>query len=336
MTHHSLRDRGGNRAAYTTPAMLGGPVDGRSGILTLRWLGTSNFELTFGNRVILLDCFYDRGPRMRPLGFEVGDVQRAHEIFIGHPHYDHISDAAQVAIRTGTTVIGHAISAEVVTDQGLSAEQVVKVTGLGDGDLLEFDEYRVRVIHGLHLSADEDKPDPRPNIDALREARESWESDLGPLSPEESAHLEAIKARGSHDRRVLEEATMCMVFEIGDFRLVYRDSAGPISQEERAYFNAINGVDAAIVGFIGRPLMRRQLDERTMPLVELYAPKVLMAAHHDDLYPVFLDMATEPLKMAVSHLLPGTETVAPVYLEPISMDISTGRVVENRGDSSRL
>ena len=66
-------------------------------------------------------------------------------------------------------------------------------------------------------------------------------------------------------------------------------------------------------------------------LMELYKPKVLMAAHHDDLYPVFLDMATEPLKMAVSHLLPGTETVTPVYLEPISMDISTGRVVENQG-----
>ena len=266
MTHHSLRDRGGNPTAYSAPAMLGGPVDRRPDILTLRWLGTSNFELTFGNRVILLDCFYDRGPRMRPLGFEVGDVQRAHEIFIGHPHYYHISDAAQVAIRTGATVIGHPIAAEVVTQQGLSAEQVVKVTGLGEGDLLEFDEYRVKVIHGLHLGADEDQPGPQPNIQTLREARESWESDLGPLSPEEADHLEAVRARGSHDQRVLEEATMCMVFEIGGFRLVYRDSAGPVSQEERAYFSGISGVDAAIVGFIGRPLMRRQLDERTMPL----------------------------------------------------------------------
>lgn len=152
--------------------MLGGPVGRRPGILTLRWLGTANFEPTFGNRVVLLDSFYDCGPRMRPLGFEVGDVQRAHEIFIVHTHYDHISGAGQVAIRTGATVIGHSIAAEVVTDQGLSSEQVVKVTGLGDGDLVEFDEYRVRVIHGLHLSADEDKPDPL--INSLRNARESW------------------------------------------------------------------------------------------------------------------------------------------------------------------
>jgi hypothetical protein len=86
-------------------------------------------------------------------------------------------------------------------------------------------------------------------------------------------------------------------------------------------------VDAAIVGFIGRPLMRRQLDERTLPMVDLYRPKVLIAAHHDDLYPMFLDMATEPLKMAVSHLLPTTTTVAPVYLEPVRIHMPTGTVL---------
>jgi hypothetical protein len=73
--------------------------------------------------------------------------------------------------------------------------------------------------------------------------------------------------------------------------------------------------------------MRRQLDERTLPLIELYRPKILLAAHHDDLYPMFLDMATEPLKMAVSHLLPETTTVAPVYLEPVRIDMRSGRVL---------
>ena len=42
-----------------------------------------------------------------------------------------------------------------------------------------------------------------------------------------------------------------------------------------------------------------------MPLVETYQPKIVMPCHHDDLYPVFIDMATEPLKMRVHEQLPG-------------------------------
>ena len=97
MPSRSQSHQGGNRVAFTTPAMLGGPAERNPDILTLRWLGTANYELTIGGRVILLDCFYDRGPRGRPLGFGPEDVVRADEIFIGHPHYDHISDAASVA-----------------------------------------------------------------------------------------------------------------------------------------------------------------------------------------------------------------------------------------------
>src|SRR5262249_34400992 len=154
-------DRGGNRDAFSTPVMLGGPLDARPDVLTLRWLGPANFELPFGGHVLLLDCFYDRGPRMRPLGFGPADVVRADQILIGHPHYDHIADAAHVASRTGATVIGHPIAAEVVMREGLPARQTLGVTGLGDGDVVELGDCRLRVLHGFHLMADEDEPDPR-------------------------------------------------------------------------------------------------------------------------------------------------------------------------------
>ncbi|MBI2887558.1 MAG: MBL fold metallo-hydrolase, partial [Chloroflexi bacterium] len=165
MAHHSRGDLGGNRKAFSTPAMLGGPMDARPDVLTLRWLGTANFEVTFAGHVLLLDCFYDRGPRMRPLGFTPEEVVRAEQIFIGHPHYDHISDAAHVAGRTGATVIGHPMAAEVVTRLGLPARQSLGLTGLGEGDLVDLGDFKVRVLHGFHLMADEDEPDPRPNIE---------------------------------------------------------------------------------------------------------------------------------------------------------------------------
>src|SRR5262245_44783280 len=227
MPSRSQAHHGGNRNVFTLPAMLGGPVERNPDILTLRWLGTANYEVTIGGRVILLDCFYDRGPRGRPLGFGPGDVVRADEIFIGHPHYDHISDAAAVAQQTQATVIGHPIAAEVVIREGLDAQQTRGLRGLGGGDVISFGDYRARILHGFHLMADADEPDPLPGVQALRSARETWESDLGPLTPEEQAHQDRVVARGSMAKAVLEEATMCIVFELGDFTLVYRDSAGP-------------------------------------------------------------------------------------------------------------
>src|SRR5688500_5564176 len=83
-----------------TPAAAGGPLAADS-FITLRWLGTANYELTHGNTVVLLDAYYDRGPRNRPIGLAPSSISRATVIFIGHAHFDHISDAATVARKTG-------------------------------------------------------------------------------------------------------------------------------------------------------------------------------------------------------------------------------------------
>ena len=53
-----------------------------------------------------------------------------------------------------------------------------------------------------------------------------------------------------------------------------------------------------------------------MPLIGLYRPQTVIPCHHDDLYPVFIDMPTEPLKMRVHEQLPVASTVQPVYVEP--------------------
>ncbi|HMG64497.1 MAG TPA: hypothetical protein VK599_16260, partial [Streptosporangiaceae bacterium] len=62
---------------YRRPAMLGGPASPDPDALTVRWYGTSNYELNFRDRVVLLDTFYDRGPRMLGLGFAPDEVVRA-------------------------------------------------------------------------------------------------------------------------------------------------------------------------------------------------------------------------------------------------------------------
>src|SRR5215469_5471591 len=74
--------------------------------LAVRWTGYSNFELAYGGKIILLDAYFDRGSNYPPLGFKARDVTRADVILIGHGHFDHMSDAASVGIRTGATIVG--------------------------------------------------------------------------------------------------------------------------------------------------------------------------------------------------------------------------------------
>src|SRR5437763_1169903 len=81
-------------------------------------------------------------------------------------------------------------------------------------------------------------PEQGKNLRALSEARAVWESDRPPLSEEEIAWAEAGQKRGSWDPAVFTEGTMCLILQVGDFTIVYRDSAGPVSEEERAYFGA--------------------------------------------------------------------------------------------------
>jgi len=311
---------------YRRPAMLGGAASADPDALTIRWYGTSNYELNFRDRVILLDTFYDRGPRMRGLGFAPDEVTRADAVLIGHPHYDHMSDAAQVAKQTGAPVVIHPLGADVLTRDGLNPSKIMSVTGRGEGDVLEFPEFTLRVIHGFH--AELGHPELQAGLQALVEARRVWERDMPPVTDEEEAHAAAVRERGSMAPEVFTEGTMCLVIDVDGYRIVYRDSGGPVSEEERAFFSANPGCDLAMVGFIGRPLVRRQLKEATMPLVETYQPKVVLPCHHDDLYPVFIDLATEPLKMRVHQELPEASTVQPVYVEPVTIGLKTGVITQ--------
>jgi L-ascorbate metabolism protein UlaG (beta-lactamase superfamily) len=307
---------------YRRPAMLGGPGPDDPDELVLRWYGTSNFELNFRDRVVLLDTFFDRGPRMRPLGFSPDEVVRADAILIGHPHYDHMSDAAQVARATGAPVVIHPLGADTLVRGGLSHDRIHSVAGLGAGEVIEFPEFTLRVIHGFH--SDLTHPEQRTSLDALVQARQVWESDLAPLTEQEKQRTAEIQQRGSWAPEVFTEATMCLVIDVDNYRIVYRDSGGRVSAEEDAFFDAEPGCDLAIVGFVGRPLVRRQLSEATMPLIARYQPKVVVPCHHDDLYPVFIDMPTEPLKMQVHEQLPDGTTIQPVYVEPIAINLKAG------------
>ena len=139
---------GGTACQTLETTAAGGPSPPASTIV-LRWLGTANYEVAYEDQVILLDTFFDRGPRNRSIGVTPEQFKRVNLILIGHAHWDHISDAARIARQTGALVVGAASAIQVVRTAGLPTEQTRIVTGRG-GEVLQFGKLTVEPVLAHH------------------------------------------------------------------------------------------------------------------------------------------------------------------------------------------
>jgi L-ascorbate metabolism protein UlaG (beta-lactamase superfamily) len=320
---------------YRRPAALGGPAHPDGDAVSVRWFGTATFELTFGDQVILLDNFYDRPARNRSLGFSAADVTRADYILVGHPHFDHVADTARVARQTGAPVAIAPIGADYLIGQGLPAEQILSVPGLGKGDVFSAPGFTVTALHAYHLDFGL-TADQAQKWQAVRAAQAALDAEFtAPPTVADGEEALQIAQRGVHTPEVNTEATLSYIIDVGGFRIAYRDSGGKISDEELAYFAANPGVDVAILSLNGLPHVAQQLEDVFMPLVRLYQPRVLVPAHHDELWAnfdgsglsrLFNNVATETIKERVHDEFPASVTVQPALIEPVTISRSDGAV----------
>jgi L-ascorbate metabolism protein UlaG (beta-lactamase superfamily) len=313
---------GRDPACHTaTLVSTGGPAPRDPHTLAVRWIGYSNFELAYGGKIILLDSYFDRGSNYPPLGFAARDVTRADVILIGHGHFDHMSDAASVGIRTGATIVGAPVTTDKLAAQDLPATQTRTVSGRG-GELLKFEGFSVEPILARHGQ-------PDPQVTTLMEGA------LGALSAEPSAAQQAeeraIRARGVSDPRVIAEGTIAYLITLDSgFRIMYRDSGGRVTDQEKAAMARTGAVDLALVAVAAEylmPLTARQGLEH----MRLYKPDVYVPAHHDAPIggPRSLWRATEPLFQALKDDNPNLVTVSRGYREPVcfntTINIAHGR-----------
>jgi L-ascorbate metabolism protein UlaG (beta-lactamase superfamily) len=321
---------------YSRPVSLGGKSNPGADEVTIRWFGTACFEIAFGDKVLLLDNYYERAPHNRELGFGVDDVKRADLLLIGHPHHDHVADTVRVAQQTGARAVIAPIGADYLLEHGLDSAQVVSAPGLGDGQLLSEDGYSVRVLHGFHLDIAV-TPEQSVKWGEFRQIRSDLENDLldRHVTDHETQFAREIAARGVHTPEVNTEGTLTYVIDIDGFKIAYRDSGGAISDEEQKYFSSIPGVDLAILSINGLPHVSRHLEEVFLPLARLYKPRVLVPSHHDQLWTafgdqglakIFDDVATEPIKSRVHDELPETITTQPSLIEPLTVNTKSGEV----------
>jgi L-ascorbate metabolism protein UlaG (beta-lactamase superfamily) len=264
--------------------------------------------------VILLDAYYDRGPRNRPIGITAAAVTHADAILIGHGHFDHVSDAAVIARKTGAPVIGAEQSIGFLRSLGVPARQLRFVTGRG-GEVLRFKGFTVEPILARHSIL------AGPVVAKFREAIAAV---LGPPSDAEREAEIAIRARQSGDTTLETAGTLAYLFTFAnEFRLIFLDTAGPITAEERALMKRIGQTDVAIVAYQGQYLARAQI-ANTLPLIKLFNPAIYLPSHHDEIAGLFPDLGIEPLFMALRDEMPQTSTIAPLYRSPICLELNGG------------
>ena len=70
---------------------------------------------------------------------------------------------------------------------------------------------------------------------------------------------------------------------------------------------------------VGQYVAKRRL-AATLPIIQLYNPRLYLPAHHDEIAGTFVDIGPEPLFMAIRDQMPGTSTLSPLYREPVCVD----------------
>ncbi len=292
---------------HLLPASSGGRMPTGDDTLMLRWLGTANVEVSFRGQVLLFDAFIDRGPRNLPIGVELSQIHRADLLFIGHGHYDHMADAAVIAMKTGAEVFAPPYAYEKLLCQGLSDDQVRLVR---DGTVYSFNGFTVQAVLARH-------GDFPPYADKIIEA-----GNLAmPLTEEMKKREEAILLKGSWEREIIEKGTFAYLLTFGDgFHVIIRDSTGPITRSEEILMRQIVKTDIALIAYQAMAFAQLQVPA-TLPLIKLYRPKTFIPIHHDALMPFALDMGVGPLFMAMREEIPETKPLFPLYLEPLDFNI---------------
>jgi L-ascorbate metabolism protein UlaG (beta-lactamase superfamily) len=295
-----------------TLASTGGPTVKDKKTLLIRWMGFTNYELVYGDHVILLDQWYDRaGTQYKDLGFSPSDVTRADLMLVGHAHYDHMADTAQVGNQTHAPIIAAPITVTKLMTQSVNPAQIVRVTGT-TGEVLNFPKlgFTVQPILGRHGQ-------PPAFTNAFGAAYKA----AAPVpTPGEASALATILARGSSDPLITTEGTIAYVFTFEDgFKLAWRDSGGVMTDFEKQAMAKIGPVDV-LLGAVAANVIAESQAKILLPMLETYRPTVYIPGHHEEEVGGKVDRATEPLFQYAKNEFPLMTTISKQFAEPTCFD----------------
>lgn len=300
-----------------TPVSAGGPAPKNAETIVVRWLGMMNYELAYRDQVFLLNAYFDRLPHSHPIGVMPADIKKATAIFVGHAHFDHIADAPAIARRVNAPIVGAPFGEAVAAKAGLPASQY---TIAKPGAVLKYSSVTVEAIQGAHT--DQSLLAPAGFFDkqnaALREA-----SLDKPLSDEEKKQADAIRARGSTEPRINIEGVDNFLFTFGNgFRVMLIDSAGKVTDAQRAAAQKTPNVDVALLPYVGFEAGIPTL----VDYVKLLNPSVVFLGAHDGAGT--MNWASNyPPALAIREVSPKTRTMDVIYRTPVCFNTQSKEMV---------
>ncbi|KAF2823875.1 hypothetical protein CC86DRAFT_408896 [Ophiobolus disseminans] len=113
---------------------------------TLEWFGATTYRLRARGVTIFLDTWLER-PSVMPQYLSINNVDEADYIFISHAHFDHLSGADRLAIRTGAIVVANCEAINLLRASGVPENQLLPVAG-GERILLFTRAVREQAIKG--------------------------------------------------------------------------------------------------------------------------------------------------------------------------------------------
>jgi L-ascorbate metabolism protein UlaG (beta-lactamase superfamily) len=111
--------------------------------MDIRYLGHACFELTDGDKRVLIDPFLTGNPKAAASADELEPTQ----LLLTHGHADHYGDIVDIAKRTGAPVVAHTEIANEIGEEG-----VENVSDPNLGGTVEFDGGWVRLVPAWHTS----------------------------------------------------------------------------------------------------------------------------------------------------------------------------------------
>jgi L-ascorbate metabolism protein UlaG (beta-lactamase superfamily) len=255
---------------------------------TLQWFGTATWRLVVDDTVVWLDAYMDRAPTAAPLPYGSAGVDRADYVLVGHTHFDHVAGAGMIAKNTGATVVGSALTAEVVQDEGVAAGQTLAMRG---GEDLRLGPLRVRVYPSLHgfnalggQSELKEWPDPQGRLRAERLA--ALQARDPELAAAAMAHTQGIPAKQMQDG-----GPLAYLLEWDGFRLFWHDTPGMVrsSWEAAGAERPDVAILAAAAAFStpnqdGQPFTPGQ-QAFSGEMAAIVRPGRVILNHHDDWWP---------------------------------------------------
>jgi L-ascorbate metabolism protein UlaG (beta-lactamase superfamily) len=92
---------------------------------SIRFLGVAGYEVTWGDRRLLMDPFLSQSP-VPPV--RADELERPDVILVSHAAFDHLGDTAAIAKRTGCPVICGGEVRAMLMDAGVSGDQIRATT----------------------------------------------------------------------------------------------------------------------------------------------------------------------------------------------------------------